>query len=168
MPRRQPLSMRDRLQHLRDLFPLPPSLCLLTLGCLLLTGTEARAAEAQDGVALAIVYDTSGSMREPVRTADGQRAAKYVIGNRALEHIVHRIERFATNASAPRVVHAGLFVFNGTGVREAVKFGPFEAQRLLDWIKSYRGPNSGTPLGTALDAASKAVLNSKLTQKHVL
>jgi hypothetical protein len=125
-------------------------------------------AAAEDGIALAIVYDTSGSMKEPVATADGRRAAKYIIGNRALEQIIRRVENFATNSVPPRTIHAGLFIFSGTGAREAVKFGPFIPAAMLDWIKQYRGPDSGTPLGTTIDAASRAVLNSKFSQKHVL
>src|SRR5262245_35561402 len=92
---------------------------------LLLTGlcwTETQGAPTapEEGVALALVYDTSGSMREAVRTANGQRAAKYIVGNRALEQIVRRIEQFATNQATPRNVQAGLYIFQGTGSREAV------------------------------------------------
>jgi Mg-chelatase subunit ChlD len=116
----------------------------------------------------AIVYDTSGSMRDAVQTADGSRAAKYLIANRALAQIVTRIEQFATNTATPRAVHGGLYIFRGTDVHEAVPMGPFDAGKFRDWLKSYRGPNSGTPLGTAVDAASRAVLSSKLPPKHVL
>src|SRR5687767_15072037 len=102
----------------------------------------------ENGIALAIVYDTSGSMKEPVRTADGRREPKHLIGNRALEQIIRRLEVVATNAGNSKPIHAGLFVFRGTGAAEAVKFGPFNAQSMLNWIKQYRGPDSGTPLGT--------------------
>ena len=126
-----------------------------------------HAARAADGVAIAIVYDTSGSMREAVRDGKGGRSAKYVIGNRALEAVVAKIERFATNSSA-RNVHAGLFTFSGNGATEVVKFGKFDAAVMRKWLKEYPGPSSGTPLGTALDTASRAVLKSDLPQKHVL
>jgi len=140
---------------------------------LLLTGlcwteTQAAATAPEEGVALALVYDTSGSMREAVRTANGQRAAKYVVGNRALEQIVRRIEQFATNQATPRNVQAGLYIFQGNGSREAVAFSRFKASNFLDWLKSYRGPDSGTPLGTTLENASRAVLASNLSQKHIL
>jgi hypothetical protein len=39
---------------------------------------------------------------------------------------------------------------------------------MLDWIKSYRGPDSGTPLGLAIEAASRPVVASKFSQKHIL
>lgn len=136
-------------------------------GSALGAASPATAAD-EDGIALAIVYDTSGSMKAPVRTADGRQAAKYIIGNRALEQIIGRVDKFVTNSTPPRPIHAGLFVFSGTGAREAVKFGPFKPAAMLDWIKQYRGPDSGTPLGTTIDAASRAVLNSKFSQKHIL
>ena len=142
-------------------------LVLLTTACLAFTPLASLAAD-EDGVALAIVYDTSGSMKEPVRTADGQRAAKWIIGNRSLEQIVSRVEHFATNSTPPKTIHAGLFVFKGTGAAEAVKFGPFKPQAMRDWVKSYRGPDSGTPLGTTIETASRALMNSKFTAKHIL
>src|SRR5438552_10021277 len=85
----------------------------------------ASAAE-QEGIAVAIVYDTSGSMKDSVRTANGTYAPKYRIANRALDSIVRRIQNFATNApvgGAPRNVQCGLIVFSGRSAVEAVKFG---------------------------------------------
>jgi hypothetical protein len=149
----------------RVALPLTTVLLLIGSGPSVLRAAEA---EPADGIALAIVYDTSGSMRDAVQTADGSRAAKYIIANRALAQIVTRIEQFATNTASPRTVHGGLYIFRGTDVHEAVPMGPFDAGKFRDWLKSYRGPNSGTPLGTAVDVASRAVLNSKLSQKHVL
>jgi hypothetical protein len=122
----------------------------------------------EDGIALAIVYDTSGSMKEPVRTADGRQAAKWTIGNRALEQIIQRVQKFATSSVPPRTIHAGLYIFRGTGSAEAVKFGPWNAPAMLDWVKQYPGPNSGTPLGATIDLAGRALLSSKFTQKHIL
>ena len=129
----------------------------------------ARAAE-EDGVALAIVYDTSGSMKEAVRDATGKLAPKYVIANRALEAVARRVETFATNTAAggPRKIQAGLFVFAGNGARPAIPFGPFNAQAFHSWARTFSTPSGGTPLGTAVDAAGAAVLNSGLTRKHVL
>ena len=70
-------------------------------------------AAAEEGVAVAIVYDTSGSMNEPVKDEAGKSSPKYLIANRALVAIANRIQTFATNGAAgsPRKIHAGLFVF---------------------------------------------------------
>ena len=142
-------------------------LFLVALACAACAVNVGRAADA-DGIALAIVYDTSGSMKETVPTADGKRAAKWIIGNRALEQIILRIERFATNSTPPKTIHAGLFIFKGAGSVEAVKFGPFNPAAMQDWIKQYRGPDSGTPLGLTIERASRALMNSKFTAKHIL
>ena len=128
------------------------------------------AAAHEDGVALAIVFDTSGSMKEQVRDRTGKLSPKYVIANRALEAVSTRIHAFATNAAAggPRTVHAGLFVFEGMGARQAVKFGPWDGTALRDWARNFSAPGGGTPLGNAIMAAGEAVLNSDLARKHVL
>jgi hypothetical protein len=149
-----------RFEHMRALGSSLAAVVLLSV-CSVATSWAA------EGVAIAIVYDTSGSMREAVRDGQGGRSPKYVIGNRALESVVARIERFATN-SAGRNVHAGLFTFSGNGATEVVKFDRFDAAAMRKWLKEYPGPSSGTPLGAALETASRAVLKSDLPQKHVL
>ena len=139
---------------------------LLALGF----GPVASAAD-QEGIAVAIVYDTSGSMKESVPTANGTYAPKYRIANRALESIVHRIQNFATNTPAggpPRKIDCGLITFSGRTAVEAVKFGPFDAKAIQNWLKNYAGPDSATPLGTALEMASQTVLKSGLIHKHVV
>lgn len=142
---------------------------LILIGALCMAFQPAASFAAdEDGVALAIVYDTSGSMKEPIRTTDGKQAAKWVIGNRSLEQIIHRVEHFATNSKPPKTIHAGLFIFKGTGAAEAVKFGPFQPQSMRDWVKSYRGPDSGTPLGITIETASRALMNSKFSARHIL
>lgn len=127
-------------------------------------------ADAGDGVALAIVYDTSGSMRDEVRDRAGNPTPKYVIANRALVNIATRIQAFATNSTtgAPRNIQAGLFIFDGSNVKQAVPFGPFDAAAYKDWARKFSSPDGGTPLGNALAVAGKTVLNSGLARKHVL
>jgi Mg-chelatase subunit ChlD len=123
-----------------------------------------------DGVAVAIVYDTSGSMKEPVRDRAGKETPKYVIANRALENIATRIQAFATNTTTgvPRNIQAGLFIFDGSNVKQAVPFGRFDAAVYKDWARKFSSPDGGTPLGNALGEAGKTVLNSGLAHKHVL
>src|SRR5262245_32159461 len=80
------------------------------LGALSLPGVISAAGE-DEGVAVAIVYDTSGSMRESVRTTRGTQAPKYKIANHALAAIVDRMEHFATNnpsGTGPRTIYSGL------------------------------------------------------------
>ncbi len=127
----------------------------------------------RDGVALAIVFDTSGSMNEPVADKDGKQSPKYVIAARALEGIAARIQTFATNKVAggtgeARAVYAGLYVFSGDGVRPEIPFGPFNQTTFQNFARRFSNPSGSTPLGRALTEASTTVLSSGLTRKHVL
>ncbi len=127
--------------------------------------TPARlCASPEEGLALAIVYDTSGSMREQVRDRNGKLSPKYVIANRALEAISNRIQTFTTNAATggSRTIHAGLFVFDGTGAKQAVKFGPFEASAFQRWAQRFSAPEGGTPLGNALTPKSSTELRNSV------
>lgn len=124
----------------------------------------------EEGVALAIIYDTSGSMRDQVLDRTGHSSPKYVIANRALLAVARQIQTFATNtaAGAPRKIHTGLFTFERNQPHQAIRFGPFDAKALQDWAGRFSNPNGGTPLGNTLAAASQTVLNSPLSRKHVL
>jgi hypothetical protein len=145
-----------------------PSLAVLAVLLLPgMAGTRCGAATT-DGVALAVVYDTSGSMRDPVPDGTGKRSPKYLIANRALEAIARRIGRFAGGPGGTRAVEAGLFVFSDRGARLAVPFGPFKAEDFQAWARRFDRPQGGTPLGAAIADAGRAVLASNLSRKHVL
>jgi hypothetical protein len=144
---------------------------IVALTVLATTLTSVRPARAADeGIALAIVYDTSGSMAERVPAGAGKTLPKYIIANQALSNIIERLNQYATNApgGTPRKVEAGLFIFRGDSAGEAVRFGPFDAHALQDWVKNFNKPNGSTPLGNAVNAASRAVLSSGLSRKHVV
>jgi hypothetical protein len=125
---------------------------------------------AEEGVALAIIYDTSGSMKEPVADASGASAPKYLIANRALLDVTRQLQAFATNAAtgAPRKIDVGLYIFQNEHAREVVKLGPLDAKAIERWASRFSSPNGNTPLGNALTTAAHAVLDSPLSRKHVL
>ena len=145
---------------------------LAVVTALVALGFAPRWAQAADeeGVAVAIVYDTSGSMQEPVRDRDGKSAPKYVIANRAVIAIAKQIQIFSTNSASgsARRIDAGLYVFQSSGAREAVRFGPFDARAIENWARSFSSPSGNTPLGNAVNTAAQAVLKSPLSRKHVL
>ena len=145
------------------------SLAVMTALVALEQGTTCRGAE-EDGVALAIIYDTSGSMHDSVRDTTGRMSPKYVIANRALTAVAKHLQAYATSSTAgtARRVDAGLFVFSGNTAKQAVKFGPFDAAALEDFARKFSSPNGNTPLGNSLNVASRTVLNSPLSRKHVL
>jgi len=144
---------------------------LVALMVLALTGPRATLLNAaEEGVALAIIYDTSGSMKEPVPDESGSPAPKYIIANRALRAVANRLQAFATNtaASGPHTIDTALFVFQGESAREVIKLGPLDAPALQNWAARFSSPNGNTPLGNALSMAGRRVLASPLSRKHVL
>jgi hypothetical protein len=148
-----------------------PISSLAVLSVLLLTGlTPVTLRGAEEGVALAIIYDTSGSMKEPVPDASGGSAPKYVIANRALLAVTRQLESFATNgvSGSPRKIQAGLFVFHGENAQEVIKLGPLNAEAFESWSARFSNPHGNTPLGNTLNTAAHAVLSSSLSHKHIL
>src|SRR6266542_26698 len=126
MPRRVRLAARAGRRFIMKIIP---SLAILAALVALEPVTPCLRAADEDGVAVAILYDTSGSMKQTVRNATGGASPKYEIANRALVAIARQIQSFATNTASgsPRKIQAGLFVFSGDSAREAVRFGPFSA-----------------------------------------
>ncbi len=136
----------------------------------LCAGAIPASAADEEGVALAIVYDTSGSMKEAVKDDAGKFSPKYLVANRALVAIANRIEAFAAKGTAggPRNIRAGLFVFQKDGPQAVLPLAPFKAAPFITWAHGFTEPIGGTPLGEALNVAGRAVLHSGLTRKHVL
>src|SRR5436190_11840046 len=88
------------------------SIAVFTALLLAGAGNVLFAAETE-GVAVAIVYDTSGSMREAVPDQGGKSSPKYAIANRALISIANQLEAFATNKTGgAHKVEAGVFIFD--------------------------------------------------------
>lgn len=129
-----------------------------------------RAADNEGGVALAIVYDTSGSMKENVKDEHLKPSPKYVIANRALISISKQIQRFITNTpdGSPRKVDAGLFIFEGDSAKQVFPVKPFDGKAIEDWASNFSNPHGSTPLGKSLSMAANAVLSSELPHKHIL
>jgi hypothetical protein len=128
-----------------------------------------RPAIAAEGVALAIVYDTSGSMLQQVRDREGNLTPKHVIASRALTSVLDRLEALTSGSEgSPLLLHAGLIVFHGDNASFAVPFGPYKAQAYRNWLNGAAKPQAGTPLGEAVRVGGRAVLNSALPRKHLL
>src|SRR5262245_18032802 len=80
----------------------------------------AFSAKADEGVALAIVYDTSGSMGDMVMNKSGRGESKDVIARRALDALVKQLRDFVTNAPAgtTRSLETSVYVFSASGAKE--------------------------------------------------
>ena len=125
---------------------------------------------AEDGVALAIVYDTSGSMGDSVRNASGQNEAKHRIAARALGAVVTRLEQFAapaTNRPRPRLSVA-VYSFRKGSPAVAVPMQTFDPAKLRAWLASAPKPDGNTPLGESLVQAAQALQAAHLSRRHIL
>src|SRR4051794_10518389 len=156
------VSKRPVARRTRSKMRIISSVVLVTVGILLGPGLLHLSAADDDGVALGILYDTSGSMNDSVADSHGASSPKYVVANRALLAVVKQIQDFTTNGvtGTPRKVDVGLFIFNQSGAQEVVKLGPFDPDAIQKWAKGFSKPNGGTPLGNALRTVSQAVIDS--------
>src|SRR5205823_6185563 len=107
---------------------------------------------AEEGVALAIIYDTSGSMKDPVPDAAGGSSPKYVIANRALLAVTRQLQTFATNSgpAGPRKLQVGLFTFEREQAREVIPLAVFQPGAFESWANRFSHPHGNTPLGNTL------------------
>lgn len=120
----------------------------------------------EDDIAIAIVYDTSGSMSLPVKDRDNRQAPKFEIANRALESIVKQLEQFS--AKGGKKLQVGLFTFTLQGGQAVVPLAPFDPAKLRGWLAGFKKPDGGTPLGNAAAEAARALLKAKAGSRHVL
>jgi hypothetical protein len=134
--------------------------------CFLLATVLTVARAADDDIAIAIVYDTSGSMSEQVKDHTGKPAPKYRVANRALESILKQIEEF--QGKGGKKLQVGLFTFTKNGGQAAVALAPFDPAKFRAWLANFKDPAGGTPLGTATAEAARALLAAKAGARHLL
>jgi len=132
-------------------------LCLLATVLMI---AVAPAADPQAGVAIAIVYDTSGSMNDSVANSKNQQEAKFKIASEALKNIVGKVDRYAQTHS----VEAALVTFQGT----PVPFKKWDKAAFDTWLSKFSSPGGGTPLGEAIATAANTIRSSQLSRKHIV
>ena len=126
--------------------------------------------EPIEGVALAIVYDTSGSMMDLVANAAGKSEPKFQIAGRALNSIFDQLDAYMAGAApgTVREVQAEWLVLKTLRARRVIAMGPFQSAVFKESLASLPQPRGGTPLGRALQMAAGDLLKSPLSRKHVL
>ena len=139
-------------------------IALLLVAMFVMLGTVARAAEP---IAIAFVFDTSGSMLESVNDAGGAAVQKFEVGRRAMHGVVEKLAQFSKASGRP--LQVSLFVFDGkTGVREVLAIGNFDAARLRESLPQRKDIAGGTPLGRATAAAAKSIAAVQASSRHVI
>ena len=130
----------------------------------------AAGARYQEGIAAAILIDTSGSMQQRVRDADGAMQPKISIAKRAALNLVDQFDAYAREHSDKRIV-VGIYEFSDRGksanCRTVVKLGPPDAAAARSAIMDMYA-NGDTPIGDAMIKAKHDVDGAGLSKRHIL
>jgi hypothetical protein len=132
--------------------------------------TPAPAPPSGEGTAIAIVLDTSGSMKEPVEGANLQPASKMEIARKALLRLVRQIRGFTEKDPAARIL-VGIYEFSyrkdQPPCREVFKLGaPDTAQ--IETAVTKLVPDGTTPIGDAMIMAARDLDASGMARRHML
>jgi hypothetical protein len=125
--------------------------------------------ERKDGIAAAVLIDTSGSMKETVRDANGRPQAKLDIARRCVSAIVRQTAGFAKDEpNTPTVI--GIYEFSSRGQSVVRPVTPIvapdapAADRALASLQA----SGNTPIGQAMIQAKKDLDATKLARTHIL
>jgi Mg-chelatase subunit ChlD len=123
-------------------------------------------AEPRAGTAIVILVDTSASMSQSVKDRHGKMRPKDQIAGDALRHIIqHTAEWKKGHPNAN--LQLAIYTFSSS-VSEVLPMGEFNQDKAQAAVDRIPRPNSGTAIGTAIEAAFKALYRSGCTRKFVL
>jgi Mg-chelatase subunit ChlD len=124
----------------------------------------------QDGLAAIVLVDVSGSMRDRVRDADGERRRKIEIARRTATDLVAAFETYAKEHAADRVL-VGVYEFSTRrkepAAREVVPLAAPDLARARLRIEEMKA-DGGTPIGDAMVDARRALDASGLRRRHLI
>jgi Mg-chelatase subunit ChlD len=119
-----------------------------------------------DGIAIALLVDTSGSMNTSIPDTSGSPRRKIDLAKRASLDMIDRIARFAAQ-HPDRPVKVGLYEFHGQGCKALLPLGALDRDAMAAAVERLQ-PSSGTPIGEAMLAAKHDLDRGGLTRKHML
>jgi hypothetical protein len=123
-----------------------------------------------DGIAAAILVDTSGSMKDPVADAEGTLRPKIEIARRAVLECLRQFQDFARK-NPGRKVRVGVFEFSsrdrGAWCRAVVPLGEPDADAAAEAVAKMR-PEGGTPIGDAMVQGKHALDRAGMNRQHLL
>lgn len=115
------------------------------------------------GAAVAILVDTSGSMRDP---APGDSRSKYVVAQEALEAMLDATDAFiAKRPDFP--IKIGVYSFS-SGVRTLRPMQPYDRGAIRLALSNLPQPGGGTAIGEALHAARPDLYRAGVFRKYLL
>ncbi len=115
------------------------------------------------GAAVAILIDTSGSMRDE---APGDARPKYVVARAALEAMLDATDAFvARRPDFP--IKIGIYSF-ASGVWTRRPMGPYDRDDVRRALSTLPAPGGGTAIGDAMRAARPELYRAGVFRKHLL
>ena len=127
-------------------------------------------AQYREGIAAAILVDTSGSMRMSVKDADGAMQPKINIAQRAALNLVEQFDKYAREHS-DKTILLGIYEFSarnrGAPSRRVVNLGAPDAAASRSAISNMRAEGD-TPIGDAMIMAKRDVDATGLSKRHIL
>ena len=122
-------------------------------------------AEVEEGVgaAVAILVDTSGSMRD---AAEGDPRPKYVVAQQAIEAMLDATDAFiAKRPDFP--IKIGVYSFS-SGVRTLRSIQPYDRDAVRAALSKVPQPGGGTAIGEALREARPDLYRAGVFRKYLL
>jgi Mg-chelatase subunit ChlD len=122
-------------------------------------------AEVEEGLgaAVAILVDTSGSMKE---RAPGDSRPKYVVAHEAIEAMLDATDAFvARRPDFP--VKIGIFSFSSS-VRTLRPIQPYDRGAIRSALSNLPGPGGGTAIGDAMREARPNLYRAGVFRKYLL
>jgi Mg-chelatase subunit ChlD len=122
--------------------------------------------ELKAGTAVAVLVDTSGSMAQTVRDAEGKQRPKHELAKAALKGILDYTADWKKK-HADRTLNLGIYEFSSrvSPVLAMSEFDQAKAQAALERISK---PNSGTAIGRGLEQGFRALYQSGCVRKYVV
>jgi Mg-chelatase subunit ChlD len=115
------------------------------------------------GAALAILIDTSGSMRA---IAPGDSRPKYVVAQQALQAMLDATDAFvARRPDFP--IKVGIYSFSSS-VRLLRPIAPYDRAAIRDVLERVPRPGGGTAIGEAMREARPALYRAGVFRKYIL
>jgi Mg-chelatase subunit ChlD len=124
----------------------------------------------RDGIGVALLMDTSGSMDEKVRDQNGQAVPKIQISRRSTMNLLRQIDRFA-QSHKDRVIQVGVYEFSARNdqplCRVVIPLGPLNLPAAESRVQAMY-PEGGTPIGDAIITAKHDLDLTGLSHRHIL